>query len=154
MLLKDNDIEWIDAAKGHGTDKRSGRQIEYSADAIHVTYNDAHAIDRIAGTGNAKLIAHDAASNTTITGNRVDLGFVDDDGESVLSTALATGNGYLESKPVPDPKGDTADTKILKADVLDLQMRPGGKELERVNTQAPGTLEFLPNQIARHRRAP
>ncbi len=152
VLLMGHDIKTIDAMNGHGTDKRPGRQIEYSADTNHVDYNDAHAVDKITGTGNAKLIAHDATANTTITGNRVDLGFVEHEGENVLSTALATGNGSLESKPVPDPRGETADTKILKADVLDLKMRPGGKELERVNTQAPGTLEFLPNQIARHRR--
>ena len=152
VQLMGHDIKTIDALNGHGTDKRPGRDIEYSADTIHVVYNDAHAVDKITGTGNARLIAHDATANTTITGNRVDLGFVEHDGENVLSTAVATGNGYLESKPVPDPKGETADTKILKADVLDLRMRPGGKELERVNTQAPGTLEFLPNQIARHRR--
>ena len=152
VVLKGHDIDWIDALTAHGTDKRPGRQIQYSADQIHVKYNDAHAVDQITGTGNAKLVAHGAASDTTITGNRVDLGFVEHDGENVLSTAKATGNGYLESKPLADPKGDTADTKILKADVLDLQMKPGGKDLDHVNTQAPGTLEFLPNQIARHRR--
>jgi len=152
VVLKGHDIDWIDALTAHGTDKRPGRQIQYSADQIHVKYNDAHAVDQITGTGNAKLVAHGATSDTTITGNRVDLGFVEHDGENVLSTAKATGNGYLESKPLPDPKGDTADTKILKADVLDLQMKPGGKDLDHVNTQAPGTLEFLPNQIARHRR--
>jgi LPS export ABC transporter protein LptC len=152
VLLMGHDLKTIDAVKGHGTDKRPGRQIEYSADTIHVDYNENHAIDKIIGTGNARLVAHDATADTTITGNRVDLGFVDHDGENVLSTALATGNGSLESKPIADPKGETGDTKILKADVLDLQMRPGGKELDHVHTRAPGTLEFLPNQIARHRR--
>jgi lipopolysaccharide export system protein LptA len=153
VTLKDKDIDWIDAIKGHGTDKRPGRQIEYAADLIHVKYNDEHAIDQITGIGGARLVAHGATSDTTITGDRVDLGFVaNDDGESVLSTAKSTGNGYLESKPVPDPKGDTADTRILKADTLDLRMRPGGKDLDHVITEAPGTLEFLPNQPARHRR--
>jgi lipopolysaccharide export system protein LptA len=152
VQLMGHDIKTIDAVQGHGTDKRPGRNIEYAADIIHVTYTDTRAIDKITGTGNARLVAHDATADTTITGNRVDLAFVENDGESVLSTALATGNGYLESKPVPDPKGATGDTKILKADVLDLQMRPGGKELDHVHTQAPGTLEFVPNQIARHRR--
>src|SRR6202000_1465717 len=33
-----------------------------------------------------------------------------------------------------------------------LKMKPGGRDLEQVVTQAPGTLEFLPNQPARHRR--
>jgi lipopolysaccharide export system protein LptA len=152
VILNDKDIDTIDAVNGHGTDKRPGRQIEYSADTIHVKYNDAHAIDQITGTGNAKLIAHGSGSDTTITGNRVDLGFVEHDGENVLSSAKATGSGYLESKPLPDPKGATGDTKILRADVLDLEMKPGGKDLDRVNTQSPGTLEFVPNQIARHRR--
>ena len=152
VLLKGHDIEWIDALHGHGTDKRPGRRIEYAADTIHVNYNAAHNIDLITGTGNAKLIAHGDTSDTTITGNRVDLAFAEHDGENVLAAAKADGNGYLESKPIPDPKGDTADTKILKAEVLDLQMRPGGKELDHVHTQTPGSLEFLPNQIARHRR--
>ena len=40
----------------------------------------------------------------------------------------------------------------MKSESLDLHMRPGGKDLDRVNTHAPGTLEFLPNQIARHAR--
>ncbi len=152
VVLNGRDVDWIDAINGHGTDKQPARQIVYSADMIHVKYNDDHQIQQVIGTGNAKLVAHGSTSDTTITGNRVDLGFVDHEGESVLSTATATGNGYLESKPQPDPKGETGDTKILKSDILSLQMKEGGKDLERVNTQTPGTLEFLPNQIARHRR--
>lgn len=152
VLLKGHDIRTIDALHGSGTDKRPGRNVEYSADTIHVTYNDDRAIDKITGTGNARLVAHSATSDTTITGNRVDLGFMQREGQNDLSTAVATGNGYVESKPVADPKGDTADTKIIKADVVNLKMRPGGKELERVNTQSPGTLEFLPNQNAHHHR--
>ena len=152
VQLTEHEIKTIDAVHGNGTDMRPGRNVEYAAETIHVTYNENHAIDRITGTGGARLVAHGATSDTTITGNRVDLAFVQHEDENVLSTAVATGNGYLESKPIADPKGETADTRIIKADTLDLQMRPGGKELERVNTQAPGTLEFLPNQNERHRR--
>ena len=152
VQLSGHEIKTIDSVHGNGTDMRPGRNVEYSAEMIHVTYNENHSIDQITGTGGARLVAHGATSDTTITGNRVDLTFVQSEGEDVLSTAVARGNGYLESKPIPDPKGETADTKIIKADTLDLKMRPGGKELERVNTQAPGTLEFLPSQNARHRR--
>jgi lipopolysaccharide export system protein LptA len=152
VQLTGHDIRTIDAVHGNGTDKRPGRNVEYAAEAIHVTYNENHQIDKITGTGSARLVAHGATSDTTITGDRVDLGFTQHEGENVLSTAVATGNGYLESKPMADPKGETADTKIIRAEVLDLKMRPGGKELERVNTAAAGTLEFLPNQNVRHRR--
>ena len=152
VQLTGHEIKTIDAVHGNGTDKRPGRNVEYAAEAIHVTYNESHAIDKITGTGSARLVAHGATSDTTITGDRVDLGFTQHEGENVLSAAVATGKGYLESKPIADPKGETADTKIIRSEVLDLKMRPGGKELERVNTQSAGTLEFLPNQNARHRR--
>lgn len=152
VVLKNNSIYSIDTVNAHGTDKRPGRNVEYSALAVHVQYNDDHEIQQITGLGNAKLIAHGAASDTTIGGTRVDLNFVQHENQDVLSTATAAGAGYLESKPLPDPGGNTADTKILKAEIIDLKMKPGGKELERVNTQTVGSLEFLPNQSARHRR--
>ncbi|HWE49751.1 MAG TPA: LPS export ABC transporter periplasmic protein LptC [Bryobacteraceae bacterium] len=150
--MKDKLLNSIDAPNGHGTDKRPGRDIQYSADMIHVDYNDDGEMDKMSGTGNAKLTSHAPGSATTVSGNRVDMAFNQENGESVLSTVVATGKGLVESKPVPDPKGDTADTKVLTADTLDLHMRPGGKEIDHINTQAPGTLEFLPNQPTRHRR--
>ena len=85
-----------------------------------------------------------------MTGNRVDL-VLDRDGAS-SRPPLPPATAISNRSRCPIPKARRRDTKILRADVLDLQMKPGGKDLERVNTQAPGTLEFLPNQIARHRR--
>jgi len=146
-------VDWIDAEKGVGTDQQPTKKLEYSADMLHVSYNDDGQMDKLAGTGNARLVSHGDGSDTTMSGDRVDLNFVpNDDGESILTSATASGHGNIVSKPWDDPKGLTPDTKILTADVLDLQMRPGGKELERVNTHAPGALEFVPNQAARHRR--
>jgi lipopolysaccharide export system protein LptA len=150
--MKDKLMSSIDAPNGHGTDKRPGREIEYSADMIHVDYNEDGKMEKMSGTGNAKLISHATGSATTVSGNRVEMFFNQENNESVLATVIATGNGAIESKPLPDPKGDTADTKILKADTLDLHMRPGGKDIDHINTQAPGTLEFLPNQASRHHR--
>ena len=152
VQMRDKEIEWIDAPQGHGTDKRPNRDIEYSANMIHVSYNDNKEWDKISGTGNAKLISRAPGSETEITGNRVDMVFSDETGDNVLSTVIASGNGTIVSKPTPDPKGDTGDTKILKADTLDLHMRPDGKNIDHINTQAPGTLEFQPNQPARHKR--
>ena len=149
VIIKDKHISWIDAANAHGTDQQPAKQIEYWADQIHVSYNDEHLMDKVTGTGHARMISRATGSQTTVTGNRVDLMLT---GRSILSSASATGNGYLESKPAPDPHGETPDTKIIRADAFDLQMRPGGKDLERITTQAPGTLELLPNQSARRRR--
>jgi lipopolysaccharide export system protein LptA len=152
VQLEDNEVKWIDAKAAHGTDERPGRQLAYAADSVRVNYNDARQIELINGIGHARLQAHSATSDTSILGDKVDLGFVDNDGESALSVAIVTGNGSLESKPIPDPKGDTGDTKIMKADAFSLQMQPGGKDLQQVTTRSPGTLEFLPNQPSHHRR--
>jgi lipopolysaccharide export system protein LptA len=152
VMLKDNEVDYIDAYAVQGTDERPGRKMAYSADTAHVVYNDSHQIQSITGGGHAKLLQHGTASDTTIAGDRVDLGFVDSNGQNALSTAVVTGNGSLESKPVPDPKGDTGDTKVLKAESFSLQMQPGGKDVQQVVTRTPGTLEFLPNQPSHHRR--
>ena len=129
VKLVNKKMDTVDAVNAIGKDNRPGREIEYAADTIHVHYVDG-LTEKINGTGNAKLVSHGKGSDTTMTGNTVDLFFNTDSGDSELSSAVAHGNGTVESKPTPDPKGLTADTKIMKADILDLYMRPGGKDLE------------------------
>ncbi|HZL57354.1 MAG TPA: LptA/OstA family protein, partial [Bryobacteraceae bacterium] len=152
VKLADKKIDTVDAVDAKGTDKRPGRDLEYSAAALHVKYTPEHLMEKLNGTGNARLVSHGKGSDTTMLGDSVDLSFNTESGESELSSAIAHGHGSIESKPIPDPKIATADTKVMKSDVLNLFMKPGGKDLSRVTTNSPGTLEFLPNQIARHRR--
>jgi LPS export ABC transporter protein LptC len=152
VFMKDRRISWIDAPQARGTDQQPSRKIDYAADKIHMQYDDNGLLQNLTGSGNAKLVAHGTGSETTMTGDTLLLTFVPENSESILQMATATGKGMVESKPAADPKGDMPDTKIIKADVLDLKMKPGGKDIETVVTQAPGTLEFLPNQPARHRR--
>jgi lipopolysaccharide export system protein LptA len=152
IRLKDKKLDTVDTVDAKGMDRRPGRELEYSAGALHVQYNDLGLMEKLHGVGNAKLVSHGNGSDTTMTGDTVDLLFDTSNGDSELASAAAKGNAAIESKPVPDPKGLTGDAKILRSDALDLHMRPGGKDLDRVNTHAPGTLEFIPNQIARHRR--
>ena len=152
VKLLDKKIDTIDATDAKGTDKRPGRDLEYSAATVHVKYTPDHLMEKLNGTGNARLVSHGKGSDTTMLGDTVDLFFNTDSGESDLSNAVARGHGSIESKPLADPKGATGDTKIMKSEVLDLFMKPGGKDLSRVTTNAPGTLQFVPNQIARHGR--
>jgi lipopolysaccharide export system protein LptA len=152
VRLKKKKLDTVDAPNATGSDKRPGKELEYSAGQLHVQYNEDGEMEKLNGSGNAKLVSHGNGSVTTMTGNRVDLLFNTETGESELASAIGTGNSVIESKPTPDPKGNTADAKVLKSEVLNLFMKPGGRDLERVVTHTPGTLEFLPNQIARHRR--
>ncbi len=152
VQMKDGQISSIAAPQGHGTDKEPNRQLEYAADMINVHYNDAGEMDSLMGTGNAKVTAHGTGSDTNMTGALIYLAFKTENGESILTSATAKGKGTIESKPLPDPAGNTPDTKVMKAEILDLNMKPGGKDIDSVNTETPGTLEFLPNQISHHGR--
>jgi LPS export ABC transporter protein LptC len=154
VQLKDQVIHSIEAPNGRGTDKQPGRQISYSADLIHVDFDEAGEYQKIAAGGKAKLVSTAEISETTITGNYVDLMFDPGgvDGARVLSTVNAIGNGFLESKPVPGTGDGKPDTRIVRADSFALHMKPGGKEIDRINTNAPGTLELVPNQNSHHRR--
>ncbi|HKD07004.1 MAG TPA: LPS export ABC transporter periplasmic protein LptC [Bryobacteraceae bacterium] len=152
VKLLDKKIDTVDAVDAKGVDKRSDRNLEYSAANIHVKYTPDHLMEKLNGAGNARLVSHGKGSDTTMLGDTVDLFFNTETGESELASAVAHGHGSIESKPVPDPKGMTPDTKVMKSETLNLFMKPGGKDLSRVTTNAAGTLEFLPNQAARHRR--
>jgi lipopolysaccharide export system protein LptA len=148
ITVVDKLLREIDAVGAQGKDVREGRQLEYSAGNLHGFYNEDGELEKMIATDNAKMVATSASGMTTVTGSRVDLTFVNANGENELTTALVTGKGYVESRP----NAKDADAKLLRADVLELHMRQGGREIERVNTHAAGTLEFLPALTARHRR--
>ena len=40
---------------------------------------------------------------------------------------------------------DQADTRILKSDTIRTKMKPGGREIDAVETDGAGAIEFIPN---------
>ena len=50
VQLKDGQVDAIDAQQAHGVDKFPKRELRYSADALHVTYDDSGEISKIHGT--------------------------------------------------------------------------------------------------------
>jgi lipopolysaccharide export system protein LptA len=103
-------------------------------------------VRKITGIQNAKLISTAETTVTTITSDKVEMDFDTSDGDSTLKVAVATGHSVAESKPIPKPGTETPETRVLRSDVIATAMRPGGQEIEHVETQSPGALEFLPNQ--------
>ena len=101
-------------------------------------YNDHGEIEKMDATGNARLISHSKDADTTMTGTHLNLFFTATANDSVLSSAQARGNAFLESKPLPDVAGQTPDTKVIHSDAVDVFMKPDGKDLDHVSTLAPG----------------
>jgi lipopolysaccharide export system protein LptA len=69
-----------------------------------------------------------------------------------LKKAVGNGNANIESKPVGPPGAKLAETRVVHSQIIEVQMRPGGREIETVETQAPGQLDFIPNQATQRQR--
>lgn len=150
--LKDKLLDTIDADHAHGVDTYPKRHLNYAADALHLTYNDDGELQKMTGVGNAHVTSESRGSGTTVKANSVDLFFETQNSENVLRRTIANGQASVEAKPEPQPDGKLAETKIIHSETIELKMRPGGHELEMVETHVPSTLELVPNQPTQHHR--
>lgn len=139
-------IREVDTEHAQGTDNRPGRKIDYAADKLTMLMDESGQIKNILAEQNGKLVSTSDTAQTTVTSDRIDLGFNTADGDSILDTALATGHSVAESKPVLKQGVEPADTRILRSDVIKTKMRPGGQEIDSVETASAGAMEFIPNR--------
>ncbi|PYT26626.1 MAG: LPS export ABC transporter periplasmic protein LptC [Acidobacteria bacterium] len=152
VLLKDDVIRQVDAVKAHGVDQYPKRKLEYTADELHVTYNDQGEPESVGGKNNARLVATSEGSETTMTSDMVSMDFETLDNQSVLKRVLGMGHSTVISKPLPVPGGKLSETRVLHSETIEIQMRSGGREIQMVQTHTPGKLEFIPNQPSQRRR--
>jgi lipopolysaccharide export system protein LptA len=148
VTLNNGAIEKVDSERAHGVDRQPARQLDYSADRLFMTM-DAHGrIEAIRATPNARLVSLSETARTTATADRLDLSFDAGAGENVLKRADAFGHGVMEAVPVARPGVEQPETRVLRSETIQIDMRPGGQEIDTVKTHAPGRLEFLPNRPA------
>ena len=146
VTLAGGEIQLVEADNAHGIDKLPKREIQYSANRLTMNFGEKGMVEKIDGEGNGHIVASSASGSTDVKTNRINLLFNTSDGESALRNALAIGNSVMESKPAVRPNVQTPATRVLRSDVIDVKMREGGDEIDKVETQSPGTLEFIPNR--------
>jgi lipopolysaccharide export system protein LptA len=152
ITLSDGDIKLVETQEAHGTDQRPGRNLEYSAKFLNMDFNDASQIQKITAVEQARLVSTADTAITTLTSDRVVMDFDTSGSDSILQNTFAEGHSVMESKPVPKPGVDAADTRILKSETIQTKMRPGGQEIESMVTHSPGAIEFVPNQTGQPHR--
>jgi len=149
VLIKGGAIRLVEAAKAHGVDELPKRKLTYAADALTMNLNEKSVIEKIAGTGHARLETTSPTGRTIVTTDRIDLEFeVAPEEGSLLKVATASGPSTVESRPA----AGTASARILKAESIVTRMRAGGEEVEIIETHTPGTLDLLPATPAQPRR--
>ena len=146
VTLVEGEIQLVESENAHGTDKQAKREIQFAANSLNMSFGEKGVIEKIVGNGNGHILAISVSGSTDVKTDQIHLQFDVSDGESILKTALANGNSVMESKPAVRPNVQTPATRILRSDVIEVKMREGGDEIERVGTHSAGTLEFLPNR--------
>ena len=150
--LQDQVIRQITAVKAHGTDDFPTRKLRYAADELAMDFDDDGVARTINGNRNATLVSTTEGSETTVTGDHVDLLFDPNGNEAVLTHVAASGNSVVTAKPLPVPGRPLTETHVLRSEAFEVKMRPGGREIENVVTKTPGKIEFIPNLPAQHHR--
>jgi lipopolysaccharide export system protein LptA len=145
-------IKELHTVNAHGTDVYPNRNLQYSANDLQVNFDGAGEIQQMIANTNAHLVSTSEASATTVDANHVQLDFTVQNKQSLLSHVDANGNAVVSSKPLPVKGQEPAESHVLRSAAIDMKMRPGGRDLESVQTHAPGTLEFLPNLPAQRHR--
>lgn len=147
ISLQDGVIRLVDTQMARGADTWPDRRLQYAADELWVHLNEDGVVQKVEAQTNARLISTSASGQTTLAAYRVNMDFTQSGSESVLSKAVAVGNASVESKPTGG-----AENRVLRSDSIDVTMRAGGREIDNLETHAPGTLEFLPNRPAQRYR--
>jgi lipopolysaccharide export system protein LptA len=160
ITLDEGVLQQVDSLDATGTDQEEGRHVAYGAKKLVALFNDNGDMTQITAEPNAHLESEDASSKTSVTADQAVLRFDiqtdvvagEERNSSVLQSAVARGNAVVDSSPVPQPGVKPADTRTLRADVIQIAMKPGGREIQSLSTDAAGQLEFKPNQPDRSHR--
>jgi lipopolysaccharide export system protein LptA len=152
VTLKDKLVDSIDTQNVHGVDKYPDRELHYSADAVHVAYDDNGDVKNISGIGHAHVHQEGSGGMTDTTSAWASLDFVPGDTQSILSHVVATKGVVIRSRPAPDKTGKRAEDRVLKSENVEISMRDGGKEIASMHAHGPGTVEFFPNAPDQHHR--
>jgi lipopolysaccharide export system protein LptA len=146
VTIQKGNIQFVETTQAKGTDLRPARNLDFASNQLRLDFNDSNQIQRITGVDQARVVSAGETSLTTITSDRVVMDFETTSTDSILRAAVAQGHSTMESKPVIKSGVDASETRVLKSDTIWTKMRPGGQEIESVETQGPGALEFLPNR--------
>ncbi len=152
VTLEEGEIKLAESGTARGVQTGENRRLDYSADQLTIHFGENAMIQRIIGDRNAKLNSTARTANTAVTSDRLNLDFETVDKEAQLKMAVAIGKSVVVTTPVAKPGALQGETKTLRSDVVAMKMRPGGEEIESVETQSAAVVDFTPNRAGQPKR--
>ncbi len=153
VSIEDGAIRLVEAQTARGNDVEPKRRLDYQAQGLTMWFNADGVMEKILGNGKARLVSTAADGVTTMNSDLLELNFAVAGKQSTLKRALAAGHGEVASDPAPRKTGATPQAKLLKSETIELEMRPGGEEIQQVRTHNPARIEFLARRKGERFRA-
>lgn len=129
-----------------------GRRLEFGARDLAIDLGETGEVEKVVGDKEARLLSTDGSSRTAVNGDRVEMSFNASSSGSQLRQVTAKGHGRVESSSTGSGPAAQRETRIVTSDVIELEMRPGGQEINLARTLAPGVIELTSNRPGEKRR--
>ncbi|HEY3742549.1 MAG TPA: LPS export ABC transporter periplasmic protein LptC [Bryobacteraceae bacterium] len=146
LKLKQGRIDTVETTDAKGTKTDPTRKLDYQAKQLNMKLTPKGQVTSMVAERDAVLVSTSITTRTQVNSDKIDMAFDPGDKDTTLTKAIATGHTEVESKPVPRPKVDLADTRILKSDTVEMTMKEGGQDIDNVVTRSAGTFEIVPNR--------
>ncbi len=151
VWLEEHALRRVEARDARGRDAHGSRLLEYAAGLVFVHWGRKGQIERIEAEQRARLLARDGDAQTAVAADRIEMHYRAVGGDQELSSVWARGRVIVESEA--PARGEPApDKRALESEVVHLAMRPGGREIEAIETHAPGRMVFQPASPHQRRR--
>ena len=151
VLMSDGRIRRIDGVNARGGESMADRRTAFSASRLEVEFDIGGELARSGGSGRAKFTSTEAGQRIEVKADSVDLQYEArvEAPSSVSSSTLrrveARGAAQASLRP-----SDGGTVNMIDSESLLLVLKPGGAQIERVESPARGTLR----QLARGADAP
>jgi lipopolysaccharide export system protein LptA len=164
VTLEDQRLHQIDSDQPVGTDDRNGRKVEFRSEKMSALFNEDGDLVQVLADRNARVTSGGEAARTTLTGDKADLRFALDTEQvngvekvsSDLHLVMADGHAEAVSEPLAEAKAahpeTLPETRILRSEHIELEMKPGGRDVQEIRTPARAQLEFKPNRAEQTHR--
>ncbi len=155
VTLQDGRLHQIEGTAAVGSDDREDKHTAYAANNMTALFNEDGVLVNMVGDKNARVTTTQPDSKTTLTSDRADMRFATEvkqvagqgKDDSVLHLVLADGHAIAVAEPTgAKPGGSVPDTRLLRSEHIELEMKPDGHDLQEIRTSSAAQLEFKPNQ--------
>lgn len=140
VTLQDGVVQRIDALDAQGIDTSGERQVRFETPQLKVYYTPEQTIERALGSEGVKLQSTGPTQRLEARGREIDMRYRTPEGalESELDEAFLRGQAEIQVSPTRQG----GERRKVTSEWIRLKMKPGGENLEHLETLARGQAEL------------